>query len=107
MFSLAMSAVAPALIIFKDELAHSLSSMFKDYERVTICYSERSPKVNLKLHTVNNWAFSSVLALQFAGVVLRPLVPCSTVAPGEHVVVQFIRWARTLADAAARVLITT
>lgn len=54
-------------------------------------------------HFVNNWAFSSVLALQFAGVVLRPLASCSAVAPGEHVVVQFIRWARTLADAAARV----
>lgn len=54
-------------------------------------------------HFVNNWAFSSVLALQFAGVILCPLASCSTVVSGEHVVVQFICWARTLADAAARV----
>ncbi len=78
--------------------------MFRPFDRVTICCFDRSPKVNLKQRTVNNWAFSSVLALQFAGVILCPLASCSTVVSGEHVVVQFICWARTLADAAARVL---
>jgi hypothetical protein len=56
-------------------------------------------------HFVNNRAFSSVLALQFAGIVLRPPASCSTVASGEHVAVEFIRWARTLPDAAARIII--